>query len=508
MSTLTSNDMHVKRSTTRVHNPPGGQTTISLNSWGEPEKKKEAKAAPAEVVVEDIKVEMEPEPIYPTSPDVIGLVVLDGLAFETATRSLTRALAKYGYVNTVLVRAPKPEALVRASQKLVKTTSAVLAVAFFDNDAHGSTTWSSVLNESLYQVGINADKPVVPVVIVNPNLLEAKGTFPNVAAGFARSVATLLNENLIEGESVAPVAQPPTARPEIVTEAVQDVEALMAAFRESLKSRGASGIFGLQRKFRIMDDDNSKSISLVEFTKAATEHTMNWTPGQVKLVFDFFDRDKSGSISFDEFIQGVRGQLNERRQQLVLQAFAILDADKSGIIELNDIKAKYDASKHPDVIAGRRTNDEVLREFLDTFDSDNKDGKVTPAEFCRYYANLSASIDEDDYFELMMRNAWHISGGEGWCQNTTCRRVLVTHADGHQSVEEIKNDLGIKADDKETMLARLREQGLTDITGIDLFGSVDNATPPAKPAAAAAPAAAPVGNRRRAQGGASSIVLG
>ena len=37
-----------------------------------------------------------------------------------------------------------------------------------------------------------------------------------------------------------------------------------------------------------------------------------------------------------------------------------------------------------------------------------KDGKVTPEEFIEYYANVSGSIDCDDYFELMMRNAWHI----------------------------------------------------------------------------------------------------
>lgn len=64
--------------------------------------------------------------------------------------------------------------------------------------------------------------------------------------------------------------------------------------------------------------------------------------------------------------------------------------------------------------------------------------QITAAEFCEYYSNVSASIDHDDYFELMIRNAWHISGGEGWCANSSCRRVLVTHADGRQTVEEIK----------------------------------------------------------------------
>ena len=87
-----------------------------------------------------------------------------------------------------------------------------------------------------------------------------------------------------------------------------------------------------------------------------------------------------------------------------------------------------------------------------------KDGQVTPDEFCRYYSNVSASIDSDDYFELMIRNAWHISGGKGAYENTTCRRVLAIHADGRQTVEEIKNDMFIGKDDIPAMLANLHEQ--------------------------------------------------
>ena len=69
---------------------------------------------------------------------------------------------------------------------------------------------------------------------------------------------------------------------------------------------------------------------------------------------------------------------------------------------------------------------------------------MTAQEFEQYYSNVSSSIDDDDYFELMMRNAWHISGGEGWCANSSNKRVLVTHADGSQTVEEVKDDLGVK----------------------------------------------------------------
>lgn len=143
--------------------------------------------------------------------------------------------------------------------------------------------------------------------------------------------------------------------------------------------------------------------------------------------------------------------------------------------------------------------------------------QVTIEEWCDYYSNVSSSIDLDDYFELMMRNAWHISGGEGWCANSSCRRVLVTHTDGRQTVEEIKNDLGMKVEDKPAMLANLAAQGISDVQSIDTKGSTEGESPvAATPLAAAAPPAgtrakpisATSDHKRRAPGGGSSIILG
>ena len=82
-----------------------------------------------------------------------------------------------------------------------------------------------------------------------------------------------------------------------------------------------------------------------------------------------------------------------------------------------------------------------------------------------------ASIDDDDYFELMIRNAWHIAGGEGQYANTSNLRVLVIHADGSSTVECVNNDLGLKpqADTyKQDIIGRLKQQGLTDIADIKL----------------------------------------
>ena len=76
-----------------------------------------------------------------------------------------------------------------------------------------------------------------------------------------------------------------------------------------------------------------------------------------------------------------------------------------GSIDINDIYGVYNASNHPDVIGGRKTENDILTEFLSNFEgaNGNKDGIVTEKEFNNYYSNISSSIDDDNYFELMIR---------------------------------------------------------------------------------------------------------
>jgi len=201
---------------------------------------------------------------------------------------------------------------------------------------------------------------------------------------------------------------------------------------------------------------------------------------ELRMLFEHFDADCSGGIDLDEFVFGVRDPLSERRLNLVYQAFAKLDSDGSGVVTAEDISRLYDASKHPEVIAGRLTPQEVLRDFLDNFDVGGiVDGMVTREEFTNYYTNIGASIDNEDYFELMIRNAWHISGGVGAAANSANRRVLVTRADGSQYVEEIKSDLGLKSDDKAGMVNRLRAQGV-EASNIELYGGMNSALQDAK----------------------------
>lgn len=139
--------------------------------------------------------------------------------------------------------------------------------------------------------------------------------------------------------------------------------------RSKLRLRGAKGYIGLQRQFRIMDDDGDHQISYPEFHKAMKDFKVDLTDNEVRAVFSEFDVDGSGLLSIDEVLRGIRGPMNQFRTSLVKTAFNILDKNGDGVLQISDIKGTYNAKNHPDVKSGKKTEDEILGEFLETFET-------------------------------------------------------------------------------------------------------------------------------------------
>lgn len=123
----------------------------------------------------------------------------------------------------------------------------------------------------------------------------------------------------------------------------------------------------------------------------------------------------------------IRGEMNSTREAIAMKAFKIMDKDGSGQLDINDIRGTYNAKQHPDVKSGKKTEDEILGEFLDTFEDhfadmkgneDSRDGIINMVEWLEYYNNVSMSIDTDEYFKVMMNSAWNMDNSKvtkkGW----------------------------------------------------------------------------------------------
>ncbi|VDQ15609.1 unnamed protein product [Trichobilharzia regenti] len=115
--------------------------------------------------------------------------------------------------------------------------------------------------------------------------------------------------------------------------------------------RGANGIYGFGRQFRIMDDDGSKSLSKEEFKKGCHDFGCNLSPEEVDELFNSLDKDGSGTIIFDEFLRALR---------------------------TDDLRSVYQVKHDAKYQSGKATEEQVLKEFLKTFESDKSvDGSVS-----------------------------------------------------------------------------------------------------------------------------------
>ncbi len=174
-------------------------------------------------------------------------------------------------------------------------------------------------------------------------------------------------------------------------------ELLVQRMRSALAARGVRGLVGLKRQFKVTDSDNSGALCLREFQQAIDDLKVpNICESELHMLFKAFDRNGDDQISCAEFLNALVGELSPDRARLVEEAFASLDANQSGSLDLDEVKARFDPARHPDVKARLKTVEEARFEFFNLFTnlhSTNKnftnDREVTLHDFLEYHQYLS-----------------------------------------------------------------------------------------------------------------------
>ena len=154
--------------------------------------------------------------------------------------------------------------------------------------------------------------------------------------------------------------------------------------------------------------DGKSKVTREEFTQWFKELGVSLQKLDIENLLSYFDKSGEGYCNFEEFLSGIRGKPNQRRQAIVDKAFLKFDKEGNGIIDVTEIRQVFNCAKHPKVVSGEMSEEQVFATFLKNFNDVNGQGKIDRKEWNDYYSAVSYSIDNDDHFVILMKTAWNL----------------------------------------------------------------------------------------------------
>eukprot|EP01137_Pigoraptor_chileana_P007157 Opistho-2@52374 len=240
-------------------------------------------------------------------------------------------------------------------------------------------------------------------------------------------------------------------------------------FREFLGSRcgGYQALADLKRALSSLDRNRSGMLDKGDLMRSVVQMLNSFgvylSPSHIEDLCPYFERTGDGRMRYDEFIDAVCGPMHPHRVALVKMAFDSLDTERTGAVTLAHVGGQYDVSHHPRVRSQQIRPRDASLELMRVFDK-SAEQLVSFDEFLGFYRWISPNIDSDEYFEFMMRSAWHIPGISQQLPAGELR-LLVAHRDGLFSIEHVRADAST---DPAVILSQLRSLRGIDALHVDI----------------------------------------
>ncbi|EEH56602.1 uncharacterized protein MICPUCDRAFT_7986, partial [Micromonas pusilla CCMP1545] len=173
-------------------------------------------------------------------------------------------------------------------------------------------------------------------------------------------------------------------------------------------ANGVHGIRNLGLNLRILDERNTGALPVKEVLYALEDAGSRMTPDEKNLVAKYFDLEQSGFVDVRALMRGIRGKMTAKRMDLVNQAWSTrIATNGEREVPVSVVQQKIDPTMNPDVFSGKKTFQQVVNEVPDHWDR-NSDEMVSHGEFMEYYRDISAGLPDDEHFEMVIRNSWHL----------------------------------------------------------------------------------------------------
>ena len=187
--------------------------------------------------------------------------------------------------------------------------------------------------------------------------------------------------------------------------------------RNILIKRGIKSIFYLQRMLTNCDPGQTGVVSLSHLNNIFRVYNFNIYYYDIKLLFQLFDIKKIDAIPYDNLIKAIVGKMNEKRKNLIIKLYESFNKDLYGYLNIKEIKNRYNCYKHPSVIIGNKTHEEVYGDFLECIEiyreyirNINKgyNDLFSLNEFLEFFEEISMYFIDDNDFENLIYSCWDL----------------------------------------------------------------------------------------------------
>ena len=226
-------------------------------------------------------------------------------------------------------------------------------------------------------------------------------------------------------------------------------------FREIIKTRGQKGIFIFQKILNLYDKEKKGEITYNNFNEVLEMFNIIMNKNNINNIFEYFDKEKNGVIKYDNLINELIRNININREMIIKNVFDSFSKDSNNKISIKNLKQRFKAFNHPDVINKNKTEREIYYDFIESIDifknyklhlqgQNYYDDLLSYQEFLDYYKEISMNIKDDKLFEEILFNCWNISKEKNVYKNEENNKINAYNKDNLRinTANQILNNKG------------------------------------------------------------------
>jgi Ca2+-binding EF-hand superfamily protein len=184
---------------------------------------------------------------------------------------------------------------------------------------------------------------------------------------------------------------------------------LIQELQNEVLSKGMDGFWNLRSYFQELENKmvGKGKFESEDLKNALVKWGIQMKHKYIDIVINAIDTQQNGLIDFRDLLAVVRGRIPDSRVEFLRRVFDALDAKQNGLVALHTLKENFKGEDHPLVRLNGYTQQEALQHVLSSFDINGKTVKAIDFNaFAEYYYDLSPAINDDDYFEGIVKSNW------------------------------------------------------------------------------------------------------